>query len=213
MSLGLEISAPREEPAPAYRALSTSAVATLLLGALSALALLDSLLVVVPLVGIGLGLGSLRIIRRQSEELSGRGVARVGIALCVVFFTASVARHSWIYATEVPPGYERISYDRLQPDPDRPEEILPAAARALDGKKVFIKGYPLAGSQQTGIKQFVLVRDQGDCCFGGNPKITDQIGVTLAGGLTFDYDLRMLRIAGTFRVHPDRPVSGLGGPL
>ena len=31
-----------------------------------------------------------------------------------------------------------------------------------------------------GITQFLLVRDQGTCCFGGNPKVTDRILVQLS---------------------------------
>jgi hypothetical protein len=57
----------------------------------------------------------------------------------------------------------------------------------------------------------VLVRDRGDCCYGGNPKITDQIVVTLDSALRFDYDLRMLKLAGTFHVRPPGTPGALPG--
>ena len=83
------------------------------------------------------------------------------------------------YLTEVPDGYERISYADLQPDPAQAGQVVPPSALELEGKKIFIKGYIYPGREKDGIRQFLLVRDQGDCCFGGNPKITDRIQVTL----------------------------------
>ena len=51
--------------------------------------------------------------------------------------------------------------------------------KELDGKKVFIKGYMYPSSQMTGIREFVLCRDNGTCCFGGQPRLTDMIRVKL----------------------------------
>ena len=98
-----------------------------------------------------------------------------GIVLAVIFWGVGAGRQFYIYATEVPEGYERISYADLQPQPDEPPDRVPPDAKALDGKKVFIKGYVYPGQRQYGITQFLLVRDQGSCCFGGNPKVTDRI--------------------------------------
>lgn len=212
MSVGLPLDTPSVQP-PAYKALCSSAVAALILGLLSALVLLDPILAAVPLAGGMLGLVATRAIARRRDELAGLGLARTGMALSAAFLAGGIAWHGWVYATEVPEGYRRISYDDLQPDPEVPHELIPPAARALDGERVFLKGYPLSGSRITGIKELVLVRDRGSCCFGGNPKITDQVEVKLLGSLQFDYRLRMLRIAGVFRVHPERPASGLAGAL
>jgi hypothetical protein len=63
---------------------------------------------------------------------------------------------------------------------------------------------------QHGLKQFVLCADQGDCCFGGNPKITDRIEVNLADPLSVSYSQKMFRVAGTFRVEPTQTAGGLG---
>ncbi len=76
--------------------------------------------------------------------------------------------------------------------PIRPSagQVVPPSALALEGKKIFIKGYIYPGREKDGIRQFLLVRDQGDCCFGGNPKITDRIQVTLDDPLTADLRVR-----------------------
>lgn len=192
-----------------YRALSSLAVTSLVVGLFSALALLDWMGAVIPLVGILVGALAWRQIQRRPDELSGLGIARAGLLLSIVFLVTGLTRLSYVYATEVPDGFTRISYDQLQPNPDVAKEVVPPSALALDGQKVFIKGYPLAGRDLHGIRQFVLVRDQGDCCFGGKPKLTDQIQVTLADPLRLNYELRLLRVAGTFHVRPTVAANGM----
>jgi hypothetical protein len=78
----------------------------------------------------------------------------------------------------------------------------------LNGKKVYMKGYVLAGSKLDGISEFMLVRDAGTCCFGGNPKTTDKVAVSIAtpGGMV--YMKQMARVSGVFRVAPTRGPSG-----
>ncbi len=84
---------------------------------------------------------------------------------------------------------------------------IPSSAMALEGKKVFIKGYVYPGREMEGIKTFLLVRDQGDCCFGGNPKITDRIQVTLVDPLRLTYKPRLHKLAGVFHVRPTTAVD------
>lgn len=213
MSMAVEIFESAPAPEVNYKALSSAAVLSVILGLLSAAALLDWILLGIPLVGILTGFYACRNVRQRSEELTGSGLARAGLALSVLFLFTGAGRLSYIYATEVPENHQRISYAELQPDPDEPDQLMPREALALDGKKVFIKGYPLAGRQMEDIRHFVLVRDKGDCCFGGNPKLTDQIEVVLADPLRLSYEPRLLKLAGTFRIHlppeglaPSRPI-------
>ena len=158
-----------------YRALSTPAVAALVLGLLSAFALFDWWLGLIPLAGLIMGVVALRKIRQQSDELTGRGLAIVGIILSAGFWLGGAGWLGYIQATECPPDCKPIDYSILQPLPDEPPDRVPPDAKELDGQKVFIKGYVYPGSKQNGITQFLLVRDQGTCCFGGNPKLTDRI--------------------------------------
>lgn len=198
-------------PADAYRALATSAVASLALGVLSILALLDWWLALIPIAGVILGLVALRKIHKQPEEYTGRGVAIAGIVLGTLFWLGGFGRLGYIHATEVPTGYARIDYSLLQPQPDDPPNSIPPEAKALDGKKIFIKGYVYPGLQRDGITQFLLVRDQGTCCFGGNPKITDRIQVALSDPKGFTFTSSLFKVAGTFRIaEPTQAVNAKG---
>ncbi len=183
-----------------YRALSTAAVASLIVGLLSALAILDWTLVAIPVFGVVLSTIALVKVRRNSDELSGAGLARWGLILSIVFLICGPAWLTYVYATEVPDGYSRVSYAELQPDPREVGQLVPPAATALEGKKIFIKGYVYPGRQTHGIREFLLVRDRGDCCFGGDPKITDRIQVKLDRPLKLDYSTRLHKLGGTFHV-------------
>ena len=84
-------------------------------------------------------------------------------------------------------------------------------SQALQGKKVFVKGYVHPGVASMGkVKHFVLVPDMGTCCFGGQPKRnTDMIEVVVGTGEGIRYSTRLRKIAGTFLV--DRPRESVGG--
>ncbi|HWC88058.1 MAG TPA: DUF3299 domain-containing protein [Pirellulales bacterium] len=195
-----------------YRALSTTAVASLICSLLSPVALLGWIWIWVPIAGLLLAILALRKIRSRADELSGAGIAKAGLALSVLFLFAGPACVSYEYTHEVPEGHDRISYDELQPEINVPQQQIPPAALELDGKRVFIKGFVYPGSKKENIKTFLLVRDQGDCCFGGNPKITDRIQVTLNDPLRLQWDKRLHGVAGVFRVKPSNAaVDGVGG--
>jgi hypothetical protein len=54
----------------------------------------------------------------------------------------------------------------------------------LEGKKISIKGWihPLSVFTQTGIKSFILVRDDKECCFGPGAALHDCISVKMNPG-------------------------------
>jgi hypothetical protein len=76
------------EPASGYRAVSPLAVGSLVLGLLAPIALVGSLLWIVPALGIALAVLALRAIKQSSGELTGRRAAMVGLVLNAVFATA-----------------------------------------------------------------------------------------------------------------------------
>ena len=194
-----------------YRTVNTVAMASLGIGALSFLALLNEAMWIIPIAGIVLALRARTVIRRNPAEFTGLGFARAGLALSLFFLLASATVVGVIYHTEVPPGYERISFSQLQPDPSQPGDAIPASARALEGKKVFLKGYVnKAVTQQKGLKMVVLHPDNGDCCFGNaTPKLTDMVLVNMVDPHRLDYHPYVTRVAGTFHVEA-RPVEGMG---
>ena len=213
MSIELETRASAAGAYEKYRALSTSAVASLIVGLLSCLALFDWMLVAIPAIGIPLALLSLVKIRRHRDELTGAGLARAGLALSVLFAVLGPARRTYEYVTELPEGYERVSYAQLQPDESQIGQQVPPSALALEGKRIFIKGYVYPGREKDGIRKFLLVRDQGQCCFGGNPKETDRILVTLEDPLRLTFASRIHKLGGTFHVeaHDSAIDNAIGG--
>jgi hypothetical protein len=204
-----------EATVPGYRAVNSLAVVSLLLGVLSVAAWLDWSMAVLPLAGILAGVRSWRTINLRSDELTGKTLAKTGIVLSALFWATGWSWLSYDYATEVPEGYQRVTFDVLQPPasavsntPSAPN--VPRAAVALDGKRVFMKGYVLPARQSTDIKDFILVWNSGDCCFGTTPTVTHMIAVTLQGPLRMDYSTKARKVAGTFHVDPGASADGQG---
>lgn len=198
-----------------YRTLNSLAVVSLVAGLLSALTFLDWMLAVIPLAGIVAGVLALRTIRSAPDAYTGEHLALIGLLLCGAVWAGAWSTLAYVHATEVPPGYERISYDDLQIDPSEPAKLPPERAAELAGKRVFIKGfvYQPTGGQTAGLKRFVLVRDKGQCCFGGNPNITDMIEVRLLGDLEAEFNMQPRKLAGTFRIERGQGIHGLAGAL
>jgi hypothetical protein len=205
------VESPDDEQFLEYRALSTVAVASLVAGVLSLAAPLSWLCLGFPIAGLILGTLAWRQISARPDELAGLSLAKAGLGLSALFFVVGPGWLLFQQATEVPPGYDRISYEQLQPGPSAPGVPIPPEAYALEGKKIFIKGYVYPGRESEGIKTFLLVRDQGDCCFGGNPKITDRIQVTLVDPLRLKFRSRIHHLAGVFHVKPTTAVGAGGG--
>jgi hypothetical protein len=188
-----------------YRAIAGTAIAAAVLAALSPVAFIDWSLSAVPAVGLVLGLLAYRTITQRPEDFTGRPLATGAMLLSAVVLVAALATHTWAYAAELPPGFERLNYGMLQPPPGDPPGTVPDTARAMDGRDVLLKGYMYPGKQQRDIAQFLLVRDQGDCCFGGNPKITDRVLVQLkdpAHPKGIEFSPRLTKIAGRFVIRP-----------
>jgi hypothetical protein len=185
-----------------YRALSRSAVISLVLAFISLLGYLFGPMLVVALAGLVMGLIALHSIRRYPQEYTGKNLAIAGAVLSGTIFVTGAGFHTYVYLTEVPEGYLRISFSELQPDlinePDRP---IPSRALELNGKKVFVKGYTHKFMQSLGkVDHFILVPDLGECCFGDKgTKPTHMIEVKVTDPrYRVQYALRRLKSMGTF---------------
>ena len=195
-----------------YQSVSRAAVGSLLLAVLGLLSFLLVGLVMLPAVGLILGINALLSIRKYPDELLGKSLANIGIALSLVTLIAAPAYHAYVYATEVPAGYERIAFATLTSAKDAPD--MPSAeALQLDGKKIFVKGYIHPTSMDAPrAKKFVLVPDLGTCCFGGQPPLTHMIEVTLSGDDFAMKSMRTQKLSGTLRVNRQlKPIEGLQG--
>lgn len=92
-------------------------------------------------------------------------------------------------------------------DPYTPD-ILTDAVKALEGQNVRIRGYILPSFQQRGIEQFVLVRDNMECCFGPGALLHDCVVVRMQPGKSTDFSIRPVAVTGTFRIEE---LKGPGG--
>jgi hypothetical protein len=185
-----------------YRALSRAAVGGFVLGLIGLLGFSWYPILVFPVVGGFLAFIGLSNIRKYPDELTGKPFALAGGLLSLVTLAFAPALHVYTYLTEVPEGYERISFSQLKGqfiDVDVP----PESAVALDGKPIFLKGYILPTSvASSSASRFILVPDLATCCFGGEPKKTHMVEVVLSQEATAKFRLRQVKLAGTLHVNP-----------
>jgi hypothetical protein len=80
---------------------------------------------------------------------------------------------------------------------------MPDWLKHLDGRRIRIRGFMYPTEVESGIKHFMLARDNQICCFGRNPKIYDLFWVHLREGETTDYILgRPFDVVGVFHIQP-----------
>lgn len=195
-----------------YQSLSRAAVGSVVMAVLGLLSFLLVGMLLLPVVALLLAISALLSIRKYPDELLGKPLAVTGLAMSGLTLCLSPAYHAYVYATEVPPGYERIAFSSLT-SPTGAADQPPAAALSLDGQQVFVKGYIHPTSMDSPrAKKFVLVPDLGTCCFGGQPPLTHMIEVTLTGDNFASRSMRKQKLAGTLHVNRTlKPVDGLEG--
>jgi len=109
-------------------------------------------------------------------------------------------------------GTLRVSYDdidllkilNMEPVPTDATDYFPDWLEELEGERIRIRGFMYPAFQQTGLRAFVLARDNEICCFGRNPKVYDLINVAMRKGTTTDYlPNRPFDVEGTFHIRPE----------
>jgi hypothetical protein len=107
-------------------------------------------------------------------------------------------------------GRRDITFDDLEfaieRDQDFADEMLTDKVREIEGKHVILRGFVLASSifQQTGIKQFVLVRDNQECCFGPGAYLYHNAQVEMTPPATAEFAIRPVTVEGKFSIRPWR---------
>lgn len=201
MDTDLHMSSSADEVDFPYRALSRSAIVSLVLLLLSLVGLMQPFeaMLVLGLLGILFAFISIRSIKRYPNEFSGLGLAKFGLLANLIVMAGGIGMHTYVYMTEVPPGHIRVPFSKLKfnAEPDRP---TPTAVE-IDGKDVFIKGYIHPSSGGGMLSRFVLVGDLGTCCFGGQPKSSEMIEVTLTGGQAVKGGMTRRKLSGTFMLN------------
>ena len=198
------------EPDPAgyhYRPVPVSAVVGCVLGVLSAISYFGITGSVVAVMGILVSGYALIRIMASRGELGGKTSAAVGLGLSLLFGVTGLAYQSYLFKTELPEGYRRISF---ADDISRKgfvnvngQAALHPDVEALLGKEIFVKGFMYPPNDPTGLTGFLLVKDSGTCCFGGDPKPFDMIGVQMDEGRTVDFYRGKVSVAGELELNPE----------
>lgn len=79
-------------------------------------------------------------------------------------------------------------------------EMLTEKIEKMQGKRIKIRGYMLPSFQQKGIRQFVLVRDNMECCFGPGAALYDCVVIEMAPGKTTQFTVRPISVEGIFKI-------------
>jgi len=83
-------------------------------------------------------------------------------------------------------------------------ELITPEIEGLAGRRIKIRGYILPSDQAQGITQFVLVRDNRECCFGPGAMLYDCLMVTMKEGETTDFSTFPVTVEGDFSIDPFR---------
>jgi hypothetical protein len=107
---------------------------------------------------------------------------------------------------------EDVSFDDIKFEMEKGGEyersMLGKKIEDLEGQRIRIRGYILPSFRQKGITQFVLVRDNMECCFGPGAALFDAIIVRMAPGKTTSFSVRPIAVEGTFSIQEVRDASG-----
>lgn len=197
-----------------YRPMPALVAVSLGFTCLSLLSLMSELLLVVPLVGVLIAFIAYYQISRSHGDLAGGPIALTTLGIMLAMFVGFGAMHLHSYTSEVPEGASRVSFvsdiaAKGFQVVGQQRTVHPDVAK-LAGQTIYLKGYMYPFRETKGLKSFVLCKDSGECCFGGQPQPTDMILVNMVGDGTADYhDKRLVGVAGTFRVEPTYDASGL----
>ena len=122
------------------------------------------------------------------------------VCLLYLFTLSSVAQAQQPDKSRVKDiSFDTIKFDIAKGAPFK-RDMLTKEISALEGQLVRIRGYMLPSFQQSGIKKFVLVRDNMECCFGPGAAIYDCVIIEMQGSSSASFSVRPIAVEGVFKV-------------
>ncbi|MDA8967916.1 DUF3299 domain-containing protein, partial [bacterium] len=102
-------------------------------------------------------------------------------------------------------NFDDLSF-KLEKDAKFKPALLTDEIKKLDGVKVKLRGYILPSTlfKETNIDQFVLVRDNQECCFGPGAALFDCVIVEMVPGKTTDFVTRPVTVEGKFKIDTEK---------
>ena len=105
-------------------------------------------------------------------------------------------------------SFDDIKFEMKQDDPFR-RSMLTQKIVDYDGQKIKIRGYILPSFKQDGLTQFVLVRDNLECCFGPGAALYDCVMVEMQAGKSASYSVRPVTVEGDFKITEWKDFDGV----
>ena len=103
---------------------------------------------------------------------------------------------------ETPNKTFELTFDDLKFEMEKGDKfdrsLLTEKINSYDNNTISVRGYIRPAFSQSGLKKFIFVRDNKECCFGPGAALYDCILVRLAKGNTTDFTVRPITIEGTF---------------
>ncbi len=102
-------------------------------------------------------------------------------------------------------NFDDLSF-KIEKDAKFKPALLTDDIKKLDGVKVKLRGYILPSTlfKETNIDQFVLVRDNQECCFGPGAALFDCVIVEMVPGNTTDFVTRPVTVEGKFKIDTEK---------
>ncbi len=177
------------------------------LGVCSLIAFLGLFGILLAIIGIFVGMLASWKVYRAHGDLSGMKPALSGLLLSLFSAVGGTALMVYNYQHEVPEGFQRVSFTRDISDnafvvENGVKDVHPDV-KALVDQPIFVKGFMYPTGKEYGLTEFLLLKDSGQCCFGGQPALQDMIGVRMKDGMDVDYYAGRVSVAGTFKINPE----------
>lgn len=186
----------------------------LVLGVMSLSGFLGLFGLFVAVAAVLIGVVSVFRIRAEGGLVKGMWMAVAGCVLSMSSLSLGSTRMVWNYQHECPEGYQRVNFPN---DIAAKQFLYFGAARKLHpdvapyvNQKLFLKGFMWQTQKTDGLKGFVLLKDNGECCFGGKPQPYDMMWVELQDDQTTRAWTSLVAVSGTLEVNltagEDEPV-------
>jgi hypothetical protein len=143
--------------------------------------------------------------RATSDGPAASGPAASGPTATLTDRVPAARRTSRTQVSEI--TFDDIKLDLAKDEAFTRDRLTPRVTE-LDGGRVRIRGYILPSFQQRGLTQFVLVRDNQECCFGPGAALHDCVVVRMQPSKTADFSIRPVAVTGGFRVEELRGPDG-----
>ncbi|MDG1897187.1 MAG: hypothetical protein P8J37_20005 [Fuerstiella sp.] len=156
-------------------------------------------------VGVCVGFAAIFKIGSGGPMVKGTGFAIAGLILSILCLSLGSLKMAHAYQTECPPGFQRVNFPNDISDWQFSyyggvRRLHPMVA-PLIGQKVFLKGFMWETQKSEGLENFVFLKDNGECCFGGSPKPFDMMVVNMTDGNTARAFNGMVAVAGVLNAN------------